>query len=173
MLGRKPRFQIAITIVELLEEKYPYSLSYKQLGEEVNLRYKGEEPSSATFTNYLCMLSGRKSQYIPFIYRGVLHRKMEENRSTHYSLTKEFKDSLDIQKGKSHTTYIHDTLSLPQFIPESDDEKPIEIIKPSENEESQEDKKIQYFNSKRSFHLFIPTSCSLLSISGFKFCSNG
>jgi len=141
MVGRKPRFQIAIAIIEILEEKYPYFLTYKQLEEAVNLRYKGKEPSSATFTNYLYMLSGRKSQYIPFIYTGVLHRKIEENLTTHYSLTKEFKDSLDIQKGKSPTTYIQYTLSLAQFIPESDDEKPIEIIEPSKNE-SQEDKKI-------------------------------
>jgi hypothetical protein len=36
-----------------------------------------------------------------------------------------------------------DTLSLPQFSDsEADDEKPIEIIEPSENEESPEDKKI-------------------------------
>jgi hypothetical protein len=87
------------------------------------------------------MLSGRKSQYIPFIYKGVLHRKIEENLTTHYSLTKEFKDSLDIQKGKSPTTYIQNTLSLAQFTPESDYEKPIKIIEPSKNE-SQEDKKI-------------------------------
>ncbi len=140
MLGRKPRFQIAIAIIEILEENYPYSLSYKQLEEEVNFRCKGEEPSSATFTNYLYMLSGIKSQYISFVYKGVLHRKIEENLTTHYSLTKEFKDSLDIQKGKSPTTYIQYTLSLAQFNPESDDEKPIEIIEPSKNE-SLKDKK--------------------------------
>jgi hypothetical protein len=122
MVGRNPRFQIAITIVEILEKKYPNSLTYKELEKEVNLRYKGQEPSSATLTNYLNMLSGRKTQYISFVYKGVLHRKIEENLTTRYSLTKEFKDSLDIQKGKSPTTYIQDTLSLPQFIPECDDE---------------------------------------------------
>jgi hypothetical protein len=50
---------------------------------------------------------------------------------------------LDRQKGESTTTYIQDTLSLPQFSDsEADDEKPIEIIEPSENEVSPEDKKI-------------------------------
>jgi hypothetical protein len=142
MVGRNRRFQIAITIVETLDKKYPNSLTYKELKKEVNLRYKGKEPSSATFTNYLNMLSGRKSQYISFVYQGVLHRKIEENLTTGYSLIKEYKDSLDIQKGKFRTAYIQETLSLPQFIPESDDEKPIEIIEPSKNEESQEDKKI-------------------------------
>ena len=89
------------------------------------------------------MLCGRKSQYLSFIYKGVLHRKVEENRSTHYSLTKQFKDSLDRQKGESTTTYIQDTLSLPKCSDsEADDEKPIEIIEPSENEVSPEDKKI-------------------------------
>jgi hypothetical protein len=57
-------------------------------------------------------------------------------------LTKEFKDSLDRQKAESPITYIDDALSLPQFTPEADDEKAIEIIKHSENEESPEDKKI-------------------------------
>ena len=57
---------------------------------------------------------------------------VEENRSTHYSLTKQFKDS-----------QAQDTLSLPQFSDsEADDEKPIEIIEPSENEVSPDDKKI-------------------------------
>jgi hypothetical protein len=49
---------------------------------------------------------------------------------------------LDIQKGESPTTYIEYALSLPQFIPEADNEKPIEIIEPLQNEESPEDKKI-------------------------------
>jgi hypothetical protein len=143
MAGRKPRFQVAIMIVEILEKKYPHSLRYKELEKEVNLRCKGKRPSTATLTKYLDMLSGRESQYSLFIGKGVLHRKVEENRSTRYSLTKELKDSLDRQKGKSPTTYIQDTLSLPQFSDsEADYEKPIEIIKPSENEEFQEDKKI-------------------------------
>jgi hypothetical protein len=132
MIGRKPRFQIAIMIVEILEKKYSHSLRYKELEEEVNLRCKGKKPSTATLTKYLDMLCGRKSQYLSFIYKGVLHRKVEENRSTHYSLTKQFKDS-----------QAQDTLSLPQFSDsEADDEKPIEIIEPSENEVSPEDKKI-------------------------------
>ena len=142
MVGRNPRFEVAIMIVEILEDKYPHSLTYKELEKEVNLRCKGKEPSSATFTNYLYMLSGRKSQYyISFAaYKGVVNRRVEDNLSTHYSLTKEFKDSLDRQKGESPITYIEYALSLPQFIPEADDEKPIEIVKPSENEASSEDK---------------------------------
>jgi hypothetical protein len=132
MIGRKPRFQIAIMIVEILEKKYSHSLRYKELEEEVNLRCKGKKPSTATLTKYLDMLCGRKSQYLSFIYKGVLHRKVEENRSTHYSLTKQFRDS-----------QAQDTLSLPQFSDsEADDEKPIEIIEPSENEVSPDDKKI-------------------------------
>jgi hypothetical protein len=142
MVGRKPRFQIAIMIVEILEKKYPHCLRYKELEKEVNLRCKAKKPSTATLTKYLDMLSGIESQYLSFVYKGVLHRKVGENRSTHYSLTKEFKDSLDRQKGKSPITYMQDTLCLPQFIPEADDEKPLEIIEPSENEESPEDKKI-------------------------------
>jgi hypothetical protein len=135
MAGRNPRFEVAIMIVEILEYKYPHSLTYKELEKEVNLRCKGKEPSSAIFTNYLYMLCGIYSQYLSSIYKGVLSRKVEDNRSTHYSLTKEFKDSLDIQKRKSPTTYIEDALSLSQFTPEADDEKAIEIIRPSENDE--------------------------------------
>lgn len=143
MVGRNPRFQIAITIVEILEKKYPHSLTNKELKNEVNLHCKGKEPSSATFTDYLYILSGRKSQYyISFAaYKGVVNRRVEDNLSTHYSLTKEFKDSLDRQKAKSPTTYIENALSLSQSIPEADDEKPIEIIEPLENEETR-DKKI-------------------------------
>jgi hypothetical protein len=141
MVARNPRFQVAIMIVDILEKKYPHSLTNKELKNEVNVHCKGKEPSSATFTNYLYMLSGRKSQYISFVYKGVLHRKIEENLTTHYSLTKEFKDSLERQKEESPTNYIEDTLYLPQLTPEAD-EKAIEIIKPSENEESPEGKKI-------------------------------
>jgi hypothetical protein len=48
---------------------------------------------------------------------------------------------LDKQKEKSPTNYILNTLSLTQFIPEVDDEKPFEIVEPSDNEESSEDRK--------------------------------
>jgi hypothetical protein len=44
MVGRKPRFHVAITIVQILEEKYLHSLSYKELEKEVNLRCKGKNP---------------------------------------------------------------------------------------------------------------------------------
>jgi hypothetical protein len=146
MVGRNLRFQIAITIVEILEKKYPNSLTYKELEKEVNLCYAGQEPSSATLTNYLNMLSGRKTQYIKFVYKGVLYRRIEENLTTHYSLTKEFKDSLERQKlerqkEESLTNYIEGALSLHQFTLEADGEKAIEIIKPSKNEESPEDKR--------------------------------
>ena len=143
MIGRKPRFQIAITILKILEKRYPHTLRYKELEKEVNLRCKGKKPSTRTFTKYLNQLSGRESQYSRFIYKGVLNRKVEEDCSTHYSLTKEFRDSLDIQKGASTTTYIQYTLSLAQFsVCESKEEKAIEIIEPSENEESTKDKKV-------------------------------
>jgi hypothetical protein len=67
MAGRKPRFQVAIMIVEILEKKYPHSLRNKELEKEVNLRCKGKRPSTATLTKYLDMLSGRESQYSLFI----------------------------------------------------------------------------------------------------------
>jgi hypothetical protein len=73
------------------------------------------------------MFSGRKTQYIKFVYKGVLYRKIEENLTTHYSLTKEFKDSLDRQKGKSPTNYEY-TLSLPQFTPEADGRKQLKSL---------------------------------------------
>jgi hypothetical protein len=71
----------------------------------------------------------------------VLHRKIQVSCNIYYSLTKEFKDSLDKQKEESPSTYVEDTLSLPQFIPERDDGKAIEFINPSENEESLKDEK--------------------------------
>ena len=71
MIGRKPRFQIAIMIVEILEKKYSHSLRYKELEKEVNLRCKGKKPSTATLTKYLDMLCGRKSQYPLFIDKTV------------------------------------------------------------------------------------------------------
>lgn len=173
LVGCKPRFQIAILILEMLEKKYPHCLRYKELEKGVNRRCKGEKPSTATLTKYLNILSGRETQYSLFVYKGVLCRKVEENRNIHYSLTKEFKDSLDRQKAESPITYIDDALSLPQFTPEADDEKAIEIIKHSENEESPEDKKISILVQKPFIYLFIPVRCSLLSISGFIFCNNG
>jgi hypothetical protein len=88
------------------------------------------------------MLCGIKSQYLSLIYKDVLHRKVEENRSTHYSLTRQFKDSLDIHKKKYPTIYIEKTLSLLQFSEypdsfgsEADSEKTFEII-----DESSDDK---------------------------------
>ncbi|HJT47207.1 MAG TPA: hypothetical protein VJ729_03410 [Nitrososphaeraceae archaeon] len=127
MVGRNPRFDIAIIITGVLEKKYPRYMRYKELEKEVNLSCKGRKPSTATFIKYLDMLCGIESQYLTSIYKGVLIRKLEENRSTHYSLTKEFKESLDKRKKESPTTYIQDTLCLPKFSENPSSEKAIEI----------------------------------------------
>jgi hypothetical protein len=71
LVGRKPRFQIAIMILEMLEKEYPHCLGYKELEKEVNRRCKGKKPSTATVAKYLNMLSGRESQYSLFIYKRV------------------------------------------------------------------------------------------------------
>jgi hypothetical protein len=78
--------------------------------------------------------------------RRVLDKE-HKSINTHYSLTKNFKHSLDRHKQEHPTTYIE--RALQQFriqytseLESDDDEKALEIIKPSESEESPEDKKI-------------------------------
>jgi hypothetical protein len=70
--------------------------------------------------------------------KGILHRELHRDRSTYYSLTEKFKDSLDKNKKKYTTTYLEKTLQQFSTIRypselESDDEKPIEIIEPLED----------------------------------------
>ena len=121
--------------------------------EEVNRRCKGEKPTSLRFDEiqpigYKPEQQEKKPpnstfdrRLVDLEQRGVLHRQVHKDRSTHYSLTKEFQRELDKQKKKHPMAYVEWTLEQFRTIQypselESDDEKPIEFI-----EASSEDKK--------------------------------
>jgi hypothetical protein len=116
---RKPRHELDNTIVKILE--YRKSLRYTELVEEVNRCCEEKKPSGSTFDRRLEDL----------IQRGVLHRELKKDRSTHYSLIEEFKDSMDKLKKKYPTIYVEKTLQQFSTIRypselESDDEKAID-----------------------------------------------
>jgi hypothetical protein len=134
MVGRNPRYELDIIAVKILEKKYPFSLIYTRLVDEINLRFEGKNPSTATFRSHLVNLCDR----------DILNKERDRYGGTHYSLTKEFKDLLDIQKNNYPIAYVEKTLYSHQFSgyldsfgSEADSEKAIEII----DDESSDDKK--------------------------------
>jgi hypothetical protein len=150
-MGRRPRYELDNMIGKILE--HPKSLRYKDLVEGVNRRCKGEKPTSLRFDEirpigYKPEQQEKKPPNSTFDrhllnleQRGVLHRQVHKDRSTHYSLTKDFQRELDKQKKKHPIAYIEWTLEQFRTIRypprrEFDREKPIEFI-----EESSEDKK--------------------------------
>jgi hypothetical protein len=151
-MGRRPRYELDYMISKILE--YQKSLRYKELVEEVNLRCKAEKPTTSRF-NEVRHIGYNPEQLVKkppnstfdrhlvdLEQRGVLHRQVHKDRSTHYSLTNEFQRQLDKQKKKHPTTYVEWTLEQFPPIPypsrpESESgEKSIEFI-----EDSLEDKK--------------------------------
>lgn len=88
MVGRNPRDEIDTIIIKILDRKDTPSLRYKELEKEVNLRVEGKKPSSATLSIHLTVLCDR----------NILHKEVDKDRGTHYSLTDKFKDSLVEQK---------------------------------------------------------------------------
>jgi hypothetical protein len=132
MVGRNPRDEIDIIIIKILERKDSSSIGYTEMEKKVNLRVEGNKPSSATLSRHLTDLCKRK----------VLHREVDKNRGTHYSLKKDFKVSLGKQKGQYPLDYVEKTLSLDQFSGtlylsevESRDEKAIEFSDTSYEDE--------------------------------------
>jgi hypothetical protein len=145
---RKPRYELNNIIVSILEDRK--SLRYTELVYHVNGRCEEKKPSSSTVGQLVSI--GYKSgerlkkpssstfdrRLVDLEEKGILHRELHRDRSTYYSLTEKFKDSLDKNKKKYATTYLEKTLQ--QFTRiryaselESDDEKPIEIIEPLED----------------------------------------
>jgi len=80
-------------------------MRYSELEKEINSGLSHKVPS-ATLSFHLSELS---------FFRNVLDKRKEKNRHTSYSLTKKFKDELDIQKRKYPTTFAKETLSLRNF----------------------------------------------------------
>ena len=112
---RKPRYELNNIILSILEDRK--SLRYTELVDDVNGRCEEKKPSSSTFDRRLVDLEEK----------GILHRELHRDRSTYYSLTEKYA-----------TTYLEKTLQQFTTIryppePESDDEKPIEIIEPLED----------------------------------------
>ena len=90
-------------IVEILDAIYPSFLRYHELEEEMSLHCT--VPSS-TLSRHLKRLVGKE----------ILHRREEKKfGSTFYSLTKEFKGSLDLRKKWYPTNYLEETFSIDPF----------------------------------------------------------
>jgi hypothetical protein len=114
MIGRNPRYEIDIMIIQALEENTP--LRYIDIQEKINLRCKRlglKKPSTDTITNRLEILREKE----------VLQKEEGMYGCTHYSL-----------KYHHHVTYIENVLSLrpfrryvyPTYI--KSDDQPIETI---------------------------------------------
>ena len=99
------KHELDYVIVEILDTKYPSYLRYSELEKEINSGLS-RKVSPATLSFHLSELS---------FFRNVLDKRKEKNRHTSYSLTKKFKDELDIQKRKYPTTFAKETLSLRNF----------------------------------------------------------
>jgi hypothetical protein len=126
MVGRKPRDELDIMVVKILEVSP--SLGYNHLEDIINLACQGlglKKPSTRTFWIHMTNLRDR----------GVLDREKDRYGGTHYSLKKDFKDSME-KKIDYPSTYIEKALQEFSTIQYPSDEKPIEIIN-----ESSEDKK--------------------------------
>lgn len=141
--GRNPRYEIDNMIVKILE--YRKSLRYTELFEEVNRRGERKKPSSPIVDRtvrigYKPEVQWKKPPNTTFDrhlweleHRDIL-RKEYKYRNTYYSLIEGFKYSLDKHKRKYPTTYLERALqefSMVRY--PSDDEKAIEIVKPSED----------------------------------------
>jgi DNA-binding transcriptional ArsR family regulator len=163
MVGAKRRRELDKMTVEILE--YRKSLIYTELYEEVNRQGEKKKPSSPIVDRAVPIgckpeVQWKKPPNSTFDrrlkeleQRGILHKEYRGN-NTYYSLTERFRYSLDKNKQEHPATYIE--RALHQFRDEQqpsrirytselesdDDDKALEIIKPSENEESLEDKKI-------------------------------
>jgi hypothetical protein len=99
------KHELDYVIVEILDSKYPLYLRYSEIEKTINAGLSRKVPS-ATLSSHLLDLN---------LFRNVLNKRKEKNRHTFYSLTKKFKDDLDIQKRKYPTTFAKVTLSLPKF----------------------------------------------------------
>src|SRR6476620_6022808 len=88
-------------IIEIVDTKGS-PLRYHELEEEINLHCN---LCSATLSLHLRKL----------VDREVLYRREEKNGHTFYSLTKKFKDALDIQKKRNTTKFIEKTLDISTF----------------------------------------------------------
>jgi hypothetical protein len=117
---RKPRYELDNIIVAILEDRK--SLRYTELVEQVNGRCEEKKPSSSTVWQLVPIgykpgerlkkpsSSTFDRRLADLEERGILHRELYKDRSTHYSLTEGFKDSLDKNKKKYATTYVERTL---------------------------------------------------------------
>lgn len=92
-------------IVEILNEKYPLRLRYKELEQGINL-YLESKISPSTLYRHLEEL----------VFRWVIYKKqLRKHGPSYYSLTKKFKNALDIKKKHFPNTYAQETLSLSSF----------------------------------------------------------
>ena len=86
-------------IVRILLDSIQMELRHNQLKRELNLQHK--VVSTATYSYHLKKLWGGE----------ILHRRVEKNGHSHYSLTEKFKDVLEIERKKDPTKYLENTFS--------------------------------------------------------------
>jgi len=96
--------ELDYVIVDMLDSRYPNYVRYNRIEKEISSCLPRKIPS-ATLSLHLRDLR----------FRHVLDKREEKNRHTSYSLTKEFKDELDIQKKQHPANYEKITLSLDHF----------------------------------------------------------
>jgi hypothetical protein len=149
-MGRTARHELDNIIVKILE--YRKSLKYTELFKEVNRLGETKRPVHSTF-NEISRIGDKPDMQWKKLHNTTFDRRLMnlEQRevldkeykgiNTHYSLTKNFKHSLDKHKQEHPTTYIERTLQQFSRIPYTSELKSkygpaIEII-----EESSEDKK--------------------------------
>jgi hypothetical protein len=99
------KHELDYLIIEILDSKYPSYLRYSELENEINSGLS-HKVSSGTFSSHLLELR---------LFRNVLVKSKEKNRHTSYSLTRGFKDQLEILKRNHPITFAKETLSLPKF----------------------------------------------------------
>jgi hypothetical protein len=97
--------ELDYAIVNIIDSKYPSPLRYSQIEREISSCLPRKIPS-ATLSFHLWDLNR---------FRHVLDKRKASNGHTFYSLTKEFKDKLDIQKKLHPANYEKRTLSLRRF----------------------------------------------------------
>lgn len=87
-------------IVLIFLDSRRLELRYNQLERELNLR-REDKASTATLSSHLKRLWGAE----------ILHRRVEKNGHTHYSLTERFGAVLENERKHDQTKYIENALS--------------------------------------------------------------
>jgi DNA-binding MarR family transcriptional regulator len=102
MTYRRYKYILDYAIVDVLDTKLPSYLRYQELEQEISLHCK---LSSSTLARHLKRLVGGT----------IVERKVEKDGHTSYSLTRDFREKLDIKKKSYPMNYLDMTFSLYPF----------------------------------------------------------